>query len=62
MSEGAITTTEEIEELKKKLALLGKTWLIRISLVYISCTNVNVFLNWLTEHYDLSTFPPVISS
>lgn len=61
MSEGAITTTEEIEELKKKLALLGKTWLIRISLVY-KLQNVNVFLNWLTEHYNLSTFPPVISS
>lgn len=61
MSEGAITTTEEIEELKKKLALLGETWLIRISLVY-KLQNVNVFLNWLTEHYNLSTFPPVISS
>lgn len=61
MSEGAIITTEEIEELKKKLALLGKTWLIRISLVY-KLQNVNVFLNWLTEHYNLSTFPPVISS
>lgn len=24
MSEGAVTTTEEIEELRKKLALLGK--------------------------------------
>lgn len=34
MSEGAITTTEEIEELKKKLALLGKTYRLEFHELY----------------------------
>ena len=60
MSEGAITTTEEIEELKKKLALLGKTWLIRISLVYKlhKCQRFLELAYWTLQfkHFSTSNF------
>lgn len=60
MSEGAITTTEEIEELKKKLALLGKTWLIRISLVYKlhKCQRFRELAYWTLrfKHFSTSDF------
>ena len=60
MSEGVITTTEEIEELKKKLALLGKTWLIRISLVYKlhKCQRFLELAYWTLrfKHFSTSDF------
>lgn len=50
MSDGAVTITEETEELKKKLALLGEVLKATVILVENTMTQMYHHLHWCIFH------------